>query len=331
MALQNFNALTPDVILDAVEAALGVQLSSLTHPLNSYINRVYELAARDGTRLIAKFYRPGRWRRAAVMDEHRFVLECVEEEIPVVAPMPLLDGSTIGEAAGILFAVYPKRRGRELEPCSEDDWRRLGRLVARLHLVGCRRAAPARLRLHPATTTAADIRTLQEGGFVPRQSLALFQEVTGALMKRMLPLFADVALLRIHGDCHRGNLLDRPDEGLVIIDFDDMAVGPAIQDLWMLLPDYAEHVRHELNLIAEGYEDFREFDWGSLKLIEPLRAMRMLYYLAWCSQQTTDPTFQQRFPDWGNDAFWRREISALQQQLEVVTASLDGRPAGPSY
>lgn len=321
MELQNFNALTPDVVLDAVESALAVRLSSLTHPLNSYINRVYELAATDGTRLIAKFYRPGRWSCRAILEEHQFVLDCLREEIPVVAPLPLRTGITLGEVAGMFFAVYPKRRGREMEPVEDEAWRRLGRLAARLHLVGERRPAPSRIRMHPATSTAADVEELLSGGFVPRQHVAAFQAVTRDILTAITPLFDGAPLQRIHGDCHRGNILDRPDEGLVVIDFDDMATGPCVQDLWMLLPDYADKARREIDLIADGYEEFRPFDWTSLRLVEPLRAMRMLYYLAWCSRQTTDPTFSARFPDWGNEAFWQREIRALQEQQRIIAGT----------
>lgn len=320
----DFSALTPDVMLTAVEDGLAKPMTGLTHPLNSYINRVYELQARDGTRYIAKFYRPGRWQRAAVEQEHAFVLECAADEIPVAAPLRLAHGSTCGETAGILFAVYEKKLGRQLEPVADDDWRRLGHALGRLHAVGARHDAPARVTLHPAESTANDVAQILDGGFVSKRYEGEFRQVTRDILQRITPLFTDCEMIRIHGDCHSGNLLDRPGEGLLVIDFDDMAMGPPVQDLWMLLPEHANRARREVNLILDGYELFREFDDVSLRLIEPLRAMRILYFLDWCSRQYHDPKFRTNFADWGTDAFWAGEVSDLRRQVNVIREHLPG-------
>lgn len=324
-AVGGFTDLTPDVLLDAVERALDLRLTGFAHPLNSYINRVYELQAQDRTRLIAKFYRPGRWSRQALVEEHRFVAQCAEDDIPVVAPLALRDGSTLGDCGGISFAVYPKRAGRAFEPVTDEDWRRLGWVVARLHMVGQREDAPTRVRLLPTASMTADLKQIAAGEFVTLKHRREFVEVTQELLRLVTPLFADVECLRIHGDCHHGNLLDRPGEGLLVIDFDDMAVGPAMQDLWMLLPDRVENSRRELELIVEGYEDFQEFDWQSLRLIEPLRTMRLLYFTAWCSRQTGDLRFEANFPGWGSDAFWQKEIQDLQRQRDAIRRAVSAK------
>lgn len=318
----DFDRLTPDVMLDAVEEGTGRRMSGLANPLNSYINRVYEVATAEGERFIAKFYRPGRWSRQAVQDEHDFVLACAREEIPVVPPLTLEGGATIGEAEGILFSVYEKKRGRELEALTEEDWRRLGRVVARLHVVGSQTDAQDRVRLHPEHSTRQDVADLVDAGLVTSMYGQQFADVTAEILGLITPLFEEDEAIRIHGDCHCGNLLERPGEGILVIDFDDMATGPPVQDLWMLLPDHANAARREINLILEGYEDFREFDDASLRLIEPLRAMRILYFLAWCGRQIHDSRFEHSFPSWGTDAFWRKEISDLREQLEVIREHL---------
>lgn len=318
MASPDFTSLTPDIFLPAVEDALDIRLTGLAHPLTSYINRVYELQTVDGTRLIAKFYRPGRWTEAGIRQEHRFVHQCAEEEIPVAAPAIMKNGDTLARAGGILFTTYEKKLGREFEPLVPEDWRRLGRVVGRLHTVGDREAAPDRVFMHPEHSTAEDIRQLLDGGFVTSHHHREFARLAETILARITPLFDDMEMIRIHGDSHQGNLLERPGEGILVIDFDDMAVGPPVQDLWMLLPAHAPDCRREINLILEGYEDFRAFDDRSLVLIEPLRIMRILYFLAWCSRQTGDPRFERNFPDWGSEPFWRQQMGDLRNQMDVI-------------
>ncbi len=315
---QDFAKLTPDLFLSSVEDALDLRLTGLAHPLTSYINRVFELQTVDATRLIAKFYRPGRWSVEAIHQEHDFVIQCENEEIPVAAPLDFADGSTLGFADGIPFAVYDKRLGRELEPLADEDWRRLGRIVARLHLVGSREDAPDRVFMHPAHSTAADLEQLRSGDFVSHRYQREFAELADEILATITPGFADTEMIRIHGDCHRGNLLERPGEDILAIDFDDMAMGPPVQDLWMLLPGHSHQARYQINLVLQGYEEFREFDDRSLALIESLRIMRILYFLAWCSRQVGDSNFDRNFPHWGSEAFWCKEIADLQQQLGVI-------------
>jgi len=318
----DFTHLVPDVMLDAIEQATGRKLSGLATPLPSYINRVYEVQTREGERLIAKFYRPGRWSREALQDEHNFVADCAAEEIPVVAPLPFPDGSTLHETDGICFTLYPRRAGRQLEINNDADWLRVGRLLGRIHTAGSRRTAPARTDLHPSRSTAAHVKLLVDEGFVTPRHAPAFGDVTSRILERITGLFEDVEFIRIHGDCHSGNLLDRPGEGIMVIDFDDMMMGPAVQDMWLLLPDRADKCRHELDLLIEGYGQFREFNLSDFRLIEPLRAMRIIYYLAWCSRQVNDYRFRTDHPEWGTDAFWQREVTDLYHQLEVIEEHL---------
>ena len=313
-----FEDLVPDVLLDAVEGAMGVRLNGIATPLPSYINRVYELHAYDNTRYIAKFYRPGRWSREALQDELDFVSDCAQDEIPVVPPLPGPDGTLLHDCNGIYFAVYPKRWGRQLELNRDEDWRRVGHLIGRVHVAGGRREAYARTDLHPGETIASHVDHLLDGGFVGARYEQDFADIAHTILDRIHDEFDGVDFSRIHGDCHRGNLLDRMDEGLAIIDFDDMMMGPPVQDLWLLLPARLADCRHEWNLLLAGYEQFCEFDDFTARLIEPLRAMRIIYFLAWCSHQVNDYRFQAMYPDWGGDAFWQREINDLRTQLSFI-------------
>lgn len=317
-----FLSLTPDTIVDAVETVVGVPFAGFTYPLNSYINRVYELMRADRTRIIAKFYRPGRWTRAAVQEEHRFMIACAEAEIPVVPPNLLPNGETLAETDdGILFAVFEKRRGREWEPVDDEAWQRLGAIVGRVHEIGARQPAPDRPILHPEHSLRRSLNAIGDGGMVAtrhRTTFANFANRALAAVAGAFESFDQSDFVRLHGDCHQGNILHRPGEGLVMIDFDDMAMGPPVQDLWMLLPDRPGECRREINLILEGYEMFLDFDDRTLKLIEPLRLMRMLYFLAWVGRQREDPGFLRNFPGWGDDAFWRRELAELETQLAII-------------
>ena len=314
----DFEHLTLDVLLDVVEDAIGVPMTGLTIPLPSYINRVYELQTRRGDRLIAKFYRPGRWSREALEDEHRFLADCAEEEIPVVCPRLLSNGSTLGKTDGIYFALFPKKSGREFEQNTQEDWRRVGRLVARIHLAGGKSSVQDRITLHPLKSTRDDLNFLIKGDFIIPYYLKEFEDLTSSIVENITALFDGISLTRIHGDCHRGNLLDRPGEGLMVIDFDDMMIGPPVHDLWLLLPDHAGRSRREIDLLLEGYEQFREFDYSSLRLIEPLRFMRIIYFLAWLARQADDYAFRANHPDWGSEIFWQREVSDLKHQFQVI-------------
>ncbi len=318
-----FDTLSPDRVIDAVEAAIGQRMTGFTSPLPSYINRVYELQSMAGERLITKFYRPDRWDIAALHEEHEFMQDCAAEEIPVVLPMVLQNGTTIDEADNIFFSVYPKRLGREFEIIQDDDWKRIGTLIARIHNVGQAKEALNRVHLHPEVSAANDVSRLIDGGFIPPHQLPEFISICERILDIANRLFEDTERIRIHGDCHSGNVIYRPEDGIRLIDFDDMMTGPPVQDLWFLLPEYVDKCQKEIELMIEGYELFRAFDRKTILLIEPLRAMRIIYFLAWCSQQVDDYQFRKNFPDWGSDAFWQIEINGLNNQLIIIKESLE--------
>jgi Ser/Thr protein kinase RdoA (MazF antagonist) len=326
METRTFDLLTPHAILGAIESAYGLRLNGVLSVYPSYVNRVFGLTTDDGEAFVAKFYRPGRWSEEAILEEHRFVRDCAEEELPVAAPLADGEGSTLHTVAAeegelrerFAFALYPRKGGRSFDAESDEDWMRLGALVGRIHDVAVRSPALHRLRCSPDASTARFLDELSRSEVVhpkcEREFFALAEEALAAI----LPLFEGVSAQRIHGDCHRGNILDRPGEGLLVIDFDDMMSGPAVQDLWLLLPDRAAASRRELELILAGYEELRPLDRATLRLIEPLRLMRMLYYLAWSARQRDDRRFRESNPGWGSEAFWIREIEDLRDQIDAI-------------
>jgi Ser/Thr protein kinase RdoA (MazF antagonist) len=320
--VSDFSHLTPDVVLQLVEQALGVRTSNLCRPLTSYINRVYEVQRDDGAWVVAKFYRPGRWSRIALQDEQDFLNDLAAAEIPVIAPLPGADGRTLQEHRGMCFAIYPKKGGRPCDEPTDDQWRELGRLLARVHQVGTRRRPKDRIRIHPLHSTAAHLRDILAHPFPHAGLRTQFEAAAAALVERIAPLFDDLDETRLHGDCHPANILYRPGEAFHLIDFDDMATGPAIQDFWMLLPGALRNCPREADLLLDGYETFEDFDHASLKLIEPLRAMRFLHYTAWCARQKADGGFARIAPDWGSATFWRQELADLERQRQEIEDAL---------
>jgi Ser/Thr protein kinase RdoA (MazF antagonist) len=276
---QAFFALTPERVLDAVEA-IGRRSTGRAMALNSLENRVYDVELEDGAHVVAKFYRPGRWSREAILDEHAFLDELAAEEVPVVAPLALGEHArTLGELPGeqggaILYAVFPKVRGRPPEEPDDEQLRRLGRLVARLHQVGARRSAAARPALDPETYGAASVRAILDGPWLPIDLAARWTQVATALVDACTRAFAAQAggeAIRLHGDCHLGNLLWGGD-GPFFVDFDDFLHGPPVQDLWLLAPGGDEEAVRARTRLVEGYESMRAFDRRTLALVEPLRA-----------------------------------------------------------
>jgi Ser/Thr protein kinase RdoA (MazF antagonist) len=334
-ALADFSELSPDHVLHLVETALGRRSSNLCRPLGSYINRVYDVQMDDGTWVVVKFYRPGRWTRAALQDEQDFVTELAAAEIPVIAPLAGAGGATMHEHHGMFFALFPKKGGRALEEPDPAQWLELGRLLARLHTVGAQRQPRDRIRLGPRTSTVQHLDLILRSEFPSPGVRREYEQITTELVELIEPLFEDVDRVRIHGDCHRANILGRPGprsadgsagarEPFFLIDFDDMALGPPVQDLWMMLPGHVRDSRAELDRLLEGYETFRDFDYGTLRLIEPLRAMRMIHFTAWCARQKLDGGFAKVAPGWGTTAYWRQETADLERQRREVVDALGG-------
>ena len=322
-----FQDITPDSIIKHVEDHLGITLDGVLTPYNSYINRVYGLQDEDGARYIVKFYRPGRWTKESILEEHRFLFQCEENEIPVIPPIVPEGCGSLGETTGkICFALFPLRAGRTFDIAGDRDWVRLGSIIGRMHQVGRQETAEHRVLCSPETTTEKQIEKLLSGGLVHPDCAGDFENICREILNEISPLFQETANQRIHGDCHRGNILDRMEEGLLLIDFDDMMTGPPVQDLWLLLPGHVQDCITEMDLLLHGYTQFEEFDTRTLNLIEPLRFMRIIHFLAWVAMQREDRAFRQNHPDWGTEAFWIKEIEDLRYQQTMIRETLSGPP-----
>jgi len=319
----SFYNLQPDTVLNLAEKWLGRDFSNLLRPLNSYINRVFELEDREGNGIIVKFYRPSRWSRETVEDEHQFLFELNELEIPVIAPLTLVNGDSLADLEGCHFAFFPKCGGRVVDEMNEDQLEELGRLVGRVHACGAAREAKKRLEMTPFESTAQQLDYLKVNTLVPAQIQMRFFALADELITGIAPLFETAKIQRIHGDLHLANIIYRPGESFYLIDFDDMVTGPQVQDIWMLLPDYGDKSRYELECFFEGYETFHSFDRTSYRLIEPLRAMRYIHYLAWCGHQVVEDGSTQIIPDFTTVSFWQRETEELADQLIRIRESLE--------
>lgn len=312
---KHFLNLHPDDVLNLAESSFGKDFSNLFRPLNSYINRVFELEERDGQGRIIKFYRPGRWRPEALLEEHRFLHDLHGHEIPVICPLTLADGSTLGTWKGINFALFPKCGGRSIDEFNDEQWVELGRLVGRTHGVGTIRESIHREIMHPLKSTARQIDYLKKHNLVIKELRERFFALTTELLARIEKLFEEIPIQRIHGDLHFSNIIYRPGESFYLIDFDDMVMGPQVQDIWMLLQNYTNDSLVELDLFLEGYETFHIFDRRHCKLIEPLRAMRYIHYLAWCGYQVVEDGRTLVVADYGSHQFWETEIGELEDQM----------------
>jgi len=311
-----FFRLSPDRVLQAVEAA-GLHPSGHCFALNALENRVYDVRLEDGHHVVAKFYRPGRWGRETILDEHRLLTALRAAEISVCAPLSFADGETLHTIEDIFYAVWPRTGGRSPDELADDEVRVLGRLLARIHNVGEAVSIRHRPRLGSDSVLRPALRLLEERGFLPPSCAARYR----AAAEEVAALYDDwsrgVALQPIHGDCHLGNLL-RGDEGWFFLDFDDMVMGPAVQDVWMLIPGRDHQALQQRALLVEAYQEFRDFDLRSLRLIEPLRAFRFVFYAGWIARRWEDPAFPDAFPHFGSEDYWQKETRDLEEQLERI-------------
>lgn len=316
-----YDDLKPDNILDAIEAA-GFVINGRLFALNSYENRVYQIGIEDRLPVIAKFYRPGRWSEAQIREEHRFSLELRDAGIPVVAPLAMASGDTLGQHEGFLFAVFDQRGGHAPDTSMQDTLYRLGQWLGQLHSVGACSAFETRPTLSIMSGITDFSLYLTDNGWVPDDLRPAWDSLVPDLIencKRRIDDAGGVHTLRLHGDCHAGNILVR-DKQMLFVDLDDCRTGPAIQDLWLLLNGDEFEQGAQFGELLEGYEMFRDFDRRERHLIEPLRCYRQIAHCAWLARRWDDPAFPRFFPWFTQGRFWSDQILALREQLAALQA-----------
>jgi Ser/Thr protein kinase RdoA (MazF antagonist) len=314
-----YSALTPDVVLDAVEST-GVMCDGRLLALNSYENRVYQVGVDEGAPLVVKFYRPGRWSTEAILEEHAFTLELAAAEIPVVPPMKWPDGSTLHESHGFRFAVYERKGGHWPELDNEDNLKWLGRFIGRIHAMSAQRSFAHRPRIDIQSYGYENTAYLLDNQIIPADLVPAYQSLSKDVLAQVQACFERAqpfTELRLHGDCHPGNIL-WTDDGPHFVDFDDARSGPAIQDLWMLLSGERQEMTLQLSHVLSGYEQFFDFDPIELNLIEALRTLRMINYSAWLARRWDDPSFPINFPWFGGNRYWEEQILSLREQLALM-------------
>jgi Ser/Thr protein kinase RdoA (MazF antagonist) len=308
-----YAGLSPDCVLDAVETA-GIYTDGRLLALNSYENRVYQIGLEDGGFLVAKFYRPGRWSDAAIDEEHAFSLELADAELPVVAPM-VIDGATLLRHEGFRYALYPRRGGRapSLESADQLEW--MGRLLARMHGIGARQRFAHRQAFDHEHLIEQPAQAALDSGLIPAHLEDAYVDAIDRLDDAVAARFDAVAplrMLRLHGDCHPGNIL-WTDAGPHFVDLDDARNGPAVQDLWMLAED-----ERGLHALLEGYAQFADLDPSELHLIPALRAMRQAHHAGWIAQRWNDPAFPAAFPYAAEARWWQEHIGDLEQAADSM-------------
>jgi len=314
-----FSLLDPDCILDALQSAGWLGDGRLL-ALNSYENRVYQVWLDDGSAVVAKFYRPARWRDAQILEEHRFTEELAALEIPVVAPL-VAAGTTLHAHGGYRFAVYPRRGGRPPELDDPQTLRRLGRFIGRIHAVGAVSPFAERPALDIEALGREPRDWLLAHAALPEDLLPAWRASVDQCLDAVAAAFERVGALRrlrLHGDCHPGNVL-WTDDGPHFVDFDDARSGPAVQDLWMLLSGSPDEMAGQMALLLEGYRQFMDFERAELQLIEPLRTLRLIHYSAWIARRWNDPAFPAAFPWFGTPRYWQDRILELREQLASMS------------
>ena len=311
-----FFNLTPDIVIKAVEKT-GLEPTGHCMALNSYENRVYDLKLEDGTHVVSKFYRPGRWNREQIREEHDFLHELKNDEIPVCAPIVFSDGETVHETEGIYYAVWPRTGGRIPDELSDEVLGMLGRLCARIHNMGAAGKAKYRIGLTGETYGLEPLAYLLDNNFLPGHCRERYASAVKEIVAIHEELGRDIPCHRIHGDCHLGNLLNGS-EGWFFLDFDDFLTGPAVQDVWMLVPARDREGLRQRDIFLEGYRLFRDFDTSWLRLVESLRALRFIRYAAWIARRWDDPAFPAAFPHFGTAQYWENETADLEDQLDFI-------------
>lgn len=318
-----YQDLTPDRLLNAVES-IGLRCDGRMLALNSYENRVYQLGIEDGAPVIVKFYRPNRWSDEAILEEHAFTLELADREIPVVAPLVDEAGHTLHEFEGFRFALFPRHAGRTPELDDPDTLEWMGRFIGRIHAVGAITPFLHRPTLDIESFGDEPFHFLMGHGFIPLDLELSYRSVAEDVLARVRECYAQTAgitTLRLHGDCHAGNIL-WTEAGPHFVDFDDCRMGPAIQDLWMLLSGDRAAMNAQLLYVIDGYSEFYDFNPAELRLVEALRSLRIIHYSGWLARRWEDPAFKMAFPWFNTQHYWQNQILALREQM----AALDEPP-----
>ncbi|MEH6473742.1 MAG: serine/threonine protein kinase [Halopseudomonas sp.] len=316
-----YDSLTPDCVLDAVESA-GFWSDARIFPLNSYENRVYQVGIEDGEPLIAKFYRPDRWSREQILEEHSFTQALKDAHIPVVAPIADANGETLHQHQGFMFTLFARRGGHAPELDNLENLYVLGRTIGRIHLLGASQPFVHRPELDAASFGHSSRKRLLEGHWLPGHYASDYQHLTEellALIEQRFAEFPQMQQIRLHGDMHPGNILWR-DDAPHFVDFDDCRSGPAIQDLWMLISGERHQQQQQMAEIIEGYEEFQPFDRRELALIEPLRALRIMHYSAWLARRWQDPAFPMHFPWFNTESYWMEHLMELTELRRTIQA-----------
>lgn len=316
-----FNDLTPEKILNAAETA-GGRATGRIYQLNSLENRVYEIEMESGDPVVGKFYRAGRWSFECILEEHEFLKDLIAAETPVVAPLSL-NGSiseTLGATPdGLFYSIFPKARGRAPSELTTDQAKQLGRLVARMHAVGETKVAKHRLQMSIENFALKPLDFLLSGHWIAIECEARYKKVVEDIVNIVSPMLKNIPVHRIHGDCHLGNLLfDGGGTKAFFLDFDDMMVGPAVQDIWLATPDSEGEENTTRLQFLEGYDEMRAFDRKTLRLIEPLRALRIIHYSAWIAKRWEDPHFQKTFTEFRDYRYWAFELENLERVLRKL-------------
>jgi Ser/Thr protein kinase RdoA (MazF antagonist) len=311
-----FLELSPERVLDAVDAA-GVRCNPVCYPLNSFENRVYDIQLDDGTHVVAKFYRPGRWTRDQILEEHAFMGDLEAAEVPICGLRPFPDGSTLASIDSIFYCLYDRKGGRAPDEIDEALLERLGMLLGRLHTVGERRVARHRLTITADTWIRDNLAWMKRERVLPPHVESRYAAAALAIADFADARMRDVDVLRLHGDFHVGNILFR--EGILhVLDFDDMVNGPAVQDFWMILGAGGSELTSRKTALLAGYEHFRPFDPLEWRLMEPLRGMRLVHYAAWLARRWHDPVFPVTWPHFGTEAYWEGETADLEDLLRAI-------------
>ena len=310
-----FQTLHPDTIMDALFEQ-GIRVDSGLTPLNSYENRVYQFQDEDRHRYVVKFYRPERWSAEQILEEHQFALELQQDEVPVAAPL-IFNQQSLLTHEGFYYAIFPSLGGRQFESDNLDQMEWVGRYLGRIHQTGRKKRFVARPDIDVKEYLIEPRQVFDTATLIPRGLKAAFLSATDTLIDAVMAQWHGwFNTLRLHGDCHAGNILWR--DGPLFVDLDDARNGPAVQDLWMLLNGDRAEQRMQLEMIIEAYEEFNAFDIDEIALIEPLRAMRMVYYLAWLIRRWDDPAFPRNFPWLTGEDYWRKQTATFLEQVKVL-------------